>query len=626
MDTALTVDLVLILGLGVAAQWLAWRSRIPAIILLCVAGVLAGPVTGLLEPTQAFGALLRPVIGLCVAVILFEGGLNLRTQDLREAAVGVRRLVFLGGPLSWLLGAAAAHYVAGLSWPVSLVFGAILVVTGPTVIIPLLRQSALSRRTASYLRWEAIVNDPLGALIAVLVFQYFVFTGVDPGYHQVLLALGRALLTAAVLGFGLGYLLVRVFQRGYVPEYLKAPVLLALVLVAFTLSNRVQSEAGLLTVTVLGVAVGNLRLPSIDELRRFKEYISILLVSAVFILLAADLQPSVLAQLHWRALLLLAVMPLLVRPLAVLLATLGSDMGWRDRVLVAWIGPRGIVAVAVAGVFAPDMVAAGYGDARLLVPLVFALVFVTVLVHGLSLDRLGRLLGLAAERRDGLLVIGASPWTTDLCRALAEINVKVLLADSSWHRLRSARLAGIPVYFGEVLSERAQESLALNEIALLLAATSNDAYNALVCTSLGPELGTERVYQLPLYEGGDEAESVSMARTVRGRIAFDDRAMIDELLRRHYAGWQFQKTRLTEAYSYRDHLRQCHPEAFQILVVKADGDVVIHPAHSAGEPGTGDTVVHYGPPREATQRRAAAQEGVTGEGESQQPGPAGAGR
>ncbi|HYW90882.1 MAG TPA: sodium:proton antiporter [Gammaproteobacteria bacterium] len=598
MHTTLTIDLVLILALGVAAQWLAWRSRIPAIILLSLAGILVGPVTGMLRPEQAFGPLLRPVIGLCVAVILFEGGLNLRTRDLRGAAAGVRRLVFVGVPLSWLLGAAAARYVGGFSWPVSLVFGAILVVTGPTVIIPLLRQSALNRRTASYLRWEAILNDPLGALIAVLVFQYFVFTGVDPGYHQVLFALGRALLIAGALGFGLGYLLVRSFQRAYVPEYLKAPVLLGVVLVAFSLSNEVQAEAGLLTVTVLGIVVGNLGLPSIDELRRFKEYITILLVSAVFILLTADLQPSILGMLHWRALSLLIVMPLAVRPIAILMATAGSGMGWRDRLLVAWVGPRGIVAAAVAGVFAPDMVAAGYPDARLLVPVIFTLVFVTVLLHGLSLDRLARVLGLAATRRDGLLVVGASPWAIELCRVLGELDVKVVLADSSWHRLRGARLAGVPIWFGEVLSERAQESLALNEIALLLAATSNDAYNALVCNSLAPELGSEYVYQLPLYDTGEDTESRGVARTLRGRIAFDDRAVIDELLKRHYAGWQFRHTRLTEAFTYPDYLRQCHPDAFQVLVVGEGGEVAIHPAHNAGEPGEGDTVVHYSPPRE----------------------------
>jgi len=594
MDSPVTHQLVLLLALGVAAQWLAWRWHFPVIVLLSLAGLAAGPGLGWLNPQAMLGELLHPLIGLGVAVILFDGGLNLRAWELKTARAGVGRLTSVAALLSFTLGAGVAHWIGGLSWPVALVLGAILVVTGPTTIMPMLRHAGLNARTAAYLKWEAIINDPVGALLAVVIFQYFVFSGTDGDLLGALIALGLAGATAILLGMGSGYMTVEAFRRGYVPEYLKGPGLRAVVLAVCSASNAVQSEAGLLSVTLMGLTVGNLGLPSIDEMRRFKEYITILLVSGVFLLLTADLDPALLGALDWRLVALVAAMMLAVRPLAVLLAMLGSNVSWRDRLLLAWIAPRGIVAAAVAGVFAPEMAAAGYADAQLLVPVVFAMVFATVLANGLTLGWLARRLGLASSARQGVLIVGASPWTTELTRVLSELEVPVLLADSSWHRLRDARLAGLPVYFGEVLSERAEESLELSDIAVLLAATSNDAYNALVCNSLAPELRQENVYQLPM-DAADEGDPRGVARGVRGNIAFSETAVIDELLRRHHAGWSLRRTRLTERYSYEDHLRQCPQETLQLLTVAPDGTVtpgsVQHPVAARA----GDTVVWFAP-------------------------------
>lgn len=596
MVSHLVDTLVLVAVLGMAAQWLAWRLHLPAIVLLALVGLAAGPGSGWLKPSADLGTLLPVLVKLGVAVILFEGGLNLKLHELKTAATGVKRLVIVAGPLVWLLGSGAAHYVGGLSWPVSLVFGAITVVTGPTVITPLLRQAHLKRRPASYLKWEGIINDPIGALLAILIFQHFVFAHTGSSVAGELSGIGMAVALAVAVGVGGGWLLARVFVRGYVPEFLKSPVILAVALGVYSIANLAQEEAGLLATTVLGLVLANMRLPSIDELRRFKEYITIVLVSGVFILLTADLNPALLGHLHWRSALLLIAIVFLVRPLAVFIATLGTDMTWRERLLVGWTAPRGIVAAAVAGVFAPEMSAIGYPDAALLLPLVFALVLVTVFVHGFSLGWVARRLGLASTARNGVLIAGASPWSTALARLLVELKIPVLLVDRSWHRLRDARLDGVPVYFGEILSERAEESVELNEIGSLLAATDNDAYNALVCTRFAAELGRNRVFQLPMY-AADESDPRGVTRTLRGTIAFGEHAQYEELLRRAYQGWVFQKTRITENYTYADYVNELPREGIPILFLRGEETVLLLPATNPPEPKPEDVVVSFVPPR-----------------------------
>lgn len=599
-------SIALVIALGLIAQWVAWRVRLPAIVLLSVFGVLAGPVFGVLDPGADFGEFLRPVISLCVAVILFEGGLSLQFHELREAASGVRRLVYFGVPLAWAFGSLAAHLVGGLAWPVALTFGAIVVVTGPTVIIPMLRQAMLVRRTASYLKWEAIINDPIGALLAVLVFQYFIYSGAGGALDETLAGLARAIIVGGLLGTLPGWLMGRAFRHGAVPDFLKPPVTLALVLGVYVAANEAQHEAGLLAVTILGIMMGNMGLRSIQEMRRFKEYITILLVSAVFIVLTADLDRDIIARIDWRVAALIATVMFVVRPLTIWLSTLGAGMGWRDRLLLGWIAPRGIVAAAVGGVFGPSLAGAGYGDAELLVPLIFSLVFATVLAHGFTLGPIARALELAAQKRNRVLLVGASPWSSELARTLKALDVGVLLVDTSWHRLRAARLAGIPVFYGELLSENAEQSLELNDVGTLLALTSNDAYNALVCSAFANELSRDRTYQLPMYAADDD-DPRGLARTMRGEVAFDESAVYEALWSHLAAGWTFHKTTLTESYGWEEYLHEVADGTLHLMRVSADGNIDVHTPKRSFEPRTGDTVISFGPPKTASLKKTLSQ-------------------
>ena len=590
----LVLIIVGVVGLGVGAQWIAWRLRVPAIVLLAAAGVIAGPVLGLIDPSEEFGELLQPLISLCVAIILFEGGLSLRLQELKEAASGVRRLVYLGAPLAWMFASLSAHYIGGIEWAVSLVFGAIMVVTGPTVIMPMLRQSALQRRTASFLKWEGIVNDPIGALLAVLVFQYFVFTGSGSEWTEVLTGLGSAILSGLLFGGVGGWITARAFRAGLVPEYLKSPVMLGLVLVIYALSNLMQAEAGLLAVTIMGIVVANMDLPGIGDMRRFKEYITIMLVSVVFVLLTADLNIGSLTSIGWRGAALIAAIMFVTRPAAIMLATTGAKMSFRERLLVAWIAPRGIVAAATAGVLGAGLVDQGY-DAEILLPLVFAVIFATVFSHGLSINWLAARLGLASKQRDSVLIVGASPWSIELGTALADLKVNVLIADSSWHNLRAARLAGLSVFYGEILSEFAEESLEISHVRTVLAATSNDAYNSLVCTQIAPEIGQRRVFQLPL--GGDDDDPKIVARGNRGNIAFAKDAVFERLWRLYVRGWKFYKTKLSESYTYSDFLNDRPADSIEVAVLASETGVEFRSSQIEMEPNFGDTLVYFAPAR-----------------------------
>ncbi|AHM05733.1 Na(+):H(+) antiporter [Roseibacterium elongatum DSM 19469] len=559
--------LALVGVVGVGAQWLAWKLRLPGIVLMLAAGVMIGPVLGWFDPARDIGPLTQPLIALAVAVILFEGGLTLNLRSLSDAALGVRRLVFVGAPLGWLLSTLALRYGAGLSWESAAVFGGIMIVTGPTVIAPLLRQARLARRPAALLQWEAIVNDPIGALAAVLAFEVVLVlnTATTVGSAAGELALGVTV--ATVTGVAAGYGLARAFRHGQVPEHMKVPVLFVLLVGIFALSDSVLHESGLLAVTIMGLVIANAELPSYEELRRFKEHATILLVSGVFILLAASLDFSALGLLDWRAAIFVAAVVLVARPLTVLAALIGSGIPFREQLLVALTGPRGVVLVAVAGLFGERLVQLGVADAALIGPLAFVLVAATVVLHGFTLGPFAKALGLTAAGTPGVLIVGGSRWTTQLAEALTKAEVPVLIADANRGHLRRAREAGIATFFGDVLSEAAEHRIDFVGYATVIAATDNDAYNTLVATDLAPELGRENVFQVTREKS--EHTRHALPPTLGGR-AFADGATYREMELRVWQGWQFRLTGLTEEFTLEDW-RAKRPEAVLVAILSKSG-------------------------------------------------------
>ncbi len=579
-------------ALGVGAQWLAWKLRLPGIVLMLGAGLIVGPVLGLFDPARDIGPLLGPLISIAVAIILFEGGLSLDLRSLRDAATGVRRLVLIGAPLGWALSAAALHWVAGIGWATAAVFGGIMIVTGPTVIAPLLRQARLKRRPAQLLQWEAIVNDPVGALAAVLAFQVVLVNRSATGAGAAIghLALGTGV--ATLLGLAAGWGLTRAFRNGLVPEYMKVPVLFALLLGVFALSDSVLHESGLLAVTIMGLFIANADLPSFAELRRFKEHATVLLVSGVFILLAANMSMATLATIDWHAVAFVAVVIALARPVTVLVALAFSDVPWRERWLVALTGPRGVVLVAVAGLFGERLAALGIADGARVAPLAFALVAATVVLHGFTLAPLARVLGLSAGGPPGVLIVGGCPWSAALGELLQKLELPVLIVDPNRAHLRAARAAGLPVFSGDILSEAAEHTLDLVPYGMVITATDNDAYNTLVATDVAPEFGRENVFQLT--RAKDESRRHALPATLGGRRVSGDMTWSDANTRLR-EGWTFRATGLTDDFTLDDWLEK---NAEALIMAETDKNGVLRLLGEGDNPrgGAGSRIIAFVPP------------------------------
>jgi NhaP-type Na+/H+ or K+/H+ antiporter len=591
-DQALSIALIGIFGIG--AQWIAWRTGWPAIALMLAAGVISGPVLHLINPEHVFGELLEPMVSVAVALILFEGGLSLNFRELRKTDGAVTRLVLLGAPIGWILGAVACFYVAGLVWPVAILFAGILVVTGPTVVLPLLRQSNVAARPRAILKWEAIVNDPVGALLGVVTYEYLRRAGEGGSLASVIFALVAAAVVAGLIGWLAARALGWAFPRGHVPEYLKAPVLLVAVIGVFVLSNAIQQETGLLAVTIMGVALANMRLDSLRDIQPFKENVTVLLISGVFVILSASLDFEALRQFEWRFLAFLLVLMFLVRPATVLISLAFTKVPWNERLLVAWIAPRGIVAVAISGLFALRLDRLGYSDGSILVTLSFAVVVATILFHGFSIRPVARLLKVTGAAERGLLIVGATPFSLELATQLRQLEVPVTIADNSWQRLSPARHAGIPTYHGEILSEATDERLDLAQFQVLAATTDNEAYNALVCTEFAPEIGRDNVYQLG--DASNDEDPRALPESLRGRALFSAGHGVEDIIQREEQGWTFRKTRISEQFDFDAAKASLSEGGDMLLLLRKSGALRFFTHASRPTPQPGDTILTYVPP------------------------------
>ena len=615
-EQAILIAIVGILGIG--AQWLAWRTGWPAIVLMLIAGFAAGPVLGILDPQRVFGDLLQPMIAIGVALILFEGGLSLDFRELRHSGSAVWRLATIGVAVGWFLGAMAAHHIAGLSLPVAVLFGGILVVTGPTVVIPLLRQSTVQQRPASILKWEAIVNDPTGALCAVIAFEYFRLSSGGATLFEVVPPMIFAAIMAGLIGYGAAAAIAWSFPRGMVPEYLKVPVLLTTVISVFVLSNLIEHEAGLLAVTVMGVALANMNVSSLRSIHPFKENIAVLLVSGIFILLSASLEWSAIATMDPRTdeglrffAFLLALL-FVVRPVTILTSLLGSSIPWNERLFLAWIAPRGIVLVAISGLFALSLADIGYSDGENLIGLSFAVVVATILAHGFTIDPVARLLKVKGSTRPGLLIVGSTPWSIALAEEMRALKTPVLVVDSSWQRLAAARSKGLPFYHGEILNEATEHNLDLAPYQVLVAASDNEAYNTLVCNEFAHEIGRDKVYQLG--EASDEGDKHALPEALRGRALFESGYGVTEVNERQRLGWVFRKTKLSDEFDFADVQNTLPENAHMLLLLREGGKMRFFTHAAVPEPKAGDTIVSFCPPR-AVQQEGQQQEGQQQEGQ-----------
>ncbi|PIE21935.1 MAG: sodium:proton exchanger [Planctomycetota bacterium] len=600
--------LVLILGLAVGAQWLAAKIKLPALLLLMSLGLLLGPGSEvffgaggrIIDPEQLLGELWTPFLTLSVAIVLFEGGLTLDLKEAKYVGPALLRLLVSGMVVGFTSVTLLGIYVGGLSLGTASVLGAILVVTGPTVILPMLRAARIALRPAALLKWEGIVNDPFGGLLAFLALKLTLLSSEDGGGADAL-KLGLTFLGAAIaaglLGAMAGFVLARMLRRRQIPHELESLVLLASVCVVFVLTDAVHHECGLLGVTVMGVVLANVRDPSIEALRHFKEQVSTLLVGVLFIALSAHLTVDTIERMIGPPLLMVALILFVSRPLVGLFASMGTSLPWNERALICWIAPRGVVAAAVAGAFEPRLLDAGVEDAELLVPIVFGVIASTVLLHGLTIRPLARKLGLASHASNGILLVGASHWGIALGQALAKAGAFVILADTRFRRVSKARMEGLEVYYGDALAEDIALELPMERIAWIFAATDDDSYNSLVSLRYASDLGRQHALQLaaaerPPTERPTGEKGAKEQPSIKGTVPWDGPLSWSEITRRYWKGASFKVTTLSEDYPW-EQFREDQPEAFALFIL-VNG--ALEPVSSEKQPANGKLVYFTGMP------------------------------
>jgi len=590
-----------ILALGVLGQWLAWRLRLPAIVLLLVAGFAAGRFA---NPDDLIEAeLLLAFVSLSVAVILFEGGLSLQFHEVRETSRLVVRLVSAGLLTTWGLTAVAAHWLLAFDWPIAVLAGALLTVSGPTVIVPLLRHVRPERRIGSLVKWEGIVNDPIGAVLAALVFDAMLHGGLkglgDGAASLTLLNLMLTLLLGSVIGGLTAVVMVVALRRHWVPDFLQSAVFLAVVVVVFTLSNQLRHEAGLVSVTALGVALANQRRVTVKHVVEFKENLRVLLIAVLFVLLASRVPLSSLADVGWGGAAFVAALILVVRPVSVWLATLGTEIRPAERLFLCCIHPRGIVAAAVASLFALEIAsttkAAGLspelvGQAQQLVPVTFLVIIGTVTVYGLSIGPLSRWLELSRSNPQGILFAGASTVVREIALAVQNEGFQVLLVDTNQWNTSRARMAGLATCYANIGSEYVRNELDLGDIGRLLAMTPNDEVNALAALNFAEDFSRAGVYQLATPASSSERTEPLSAHH-RGRVLFGEEVTFDLLARRFAAGAEVKASLLTDDYGYDEFVGRYGESAILLFVVEESGNLAVCTAEQPTAPKPGQKVI-----------------------------------
>ncbi|HLS45439.1 MAG TPA: sodium:proton antiporter [Ornithinicoccus sp.] len=578
------VYLGVVLVVAALGQWFAWAVKVPSILVLLILGFVGGLVV---TPDEVLGRdVLFAGVSLAVGIILFEGSLSLRLADVRDLGRPVIRLCTVTVVIAWAL-ITLAGWAVGLDFQLALLVGAILVVTGPTVINPILRQLRPTRRVSSLLRWEGIVVDPIGAVLAVLVYQAVLVGNREDAFGTALLTLGKSVGIAVVLSLALAALLTQVMQRHLVPDYLHGTLFLAVAAGALVGSNMIQPESGLLTVTVLGVVLGNVPGLHLEHVQEFYEHLQVLLVGVLFVILAGRVSPSQVMNVMPMALLFVLLLMVVVRPVSIWVGLLGTETTRQERTLLSGMAPRGIVAAAVTSIFALELehaadVAGGSRsqaleqlaeEAEAMVPMVFVTIVVTVSVYGLGVGRLAERLGLATPNPHGVVFAGAQEWVRQAAKALGELKVPTIVVSQDAGQLSRARMDGVRTERTNILSEYAVSHLDLAGIGTFIAATPDDGTNTTASGEFIHTLGRANVFQLRRADSGSDEKKKQPERAatldrLSARAPFRPSATHEQLEELVGQGMTVRRTELTEAFTLDDYLAR-NPEA--VLLFTHDG-------------------------------------------------------
>ncbi len=505
------LELAGIIILGILAQWVAWKFKIPAILPLILIGLLVGPVATLF--TNDGTKLIQPIwngkeglfpgeslfyfVSLAIGIILFEGGLTLRRSEILNVGPVILKLITVAVAVTFFGAGIAAHFIFDLTWPISFLFSSLIIVTGPTVITPILRNIPLKKDVSAVLKWEGILIDPIGALVAVLVFEFIRVGGGEEFTITALIEFGKIVLFGFTFGFAFAHGLAFSIKRKIIPHYLLNVVTLAAVLGVFVVSDILAHESGLLSVVIMGMVLGNINLPNLNEILYFKESLSVLLISILFILLAANINiEDLMLVYNWKAIVLFAVVVFLIRPLGVLLSSVNSGLKTNEKLFISWVGPRGIVAAGIASLFGLKLTKIGESGAEYITPLVFMIVLGTVLLNATTARYFAKLVGVFLKTSEGILIIGASKISRLIGVYLKNNNRHVVLVDNNRSNINKAKELGLEALEGNIYGDRLTNNIELNDVGYLMALTGNSDINKYAIEKFKGQFGEHGAFRL----------------------------------------------------------------------------------------------------------------------------------
>lgn len=505
------IELAGVIILGIIAQWLAWKLKLPAILPLILVGIVVGPVSTLItsdgskwiEPVWNghkglfAGETLFYFVSLAISIILFEGGLTLKRKEFMTVGSAIVKLITIGSLVTFVGAGVAVHYIIGLSWSVSLLFSSLIIVTGPTVIAPILRNIRLKRDVSVVLKWEGILIDPIGALVAVLVFEFISIENTGHYTQTALLEFGKIVLFGFTFGFTFAHALNFIIKQNLVPKYLLNVFTLAFVLGVFVLSDSFAHESGLLSVVVMGMVLGNIDVPHLKEILDFKESLSVLLISILFILLSANMNVEDFNLIsNWKTLALFGIIILVVRPIGVFLSTRKSSLKFTEKVFISWVGPRGIVAAGIASLFGLKLVAKGEPGAEYITPLVFVIVLGTVLLNATTARFMARVLGVYMRSTKGVLIVGASEISRIIAKYLEDRNRSVMLIDNNTDKIALARKMGLNAEVVDVFVDDVADEIEYSDMGYMLALTGSKKVNTLAIEKFQNRIDSTAAFRL----------------------------------------------------------------------------------------------------------------------------------
>ena len=585
------VELAGIIILGILAQWFAWRLKLPAILPLILIGLLVGPIASMY--TEDGHKLIEPVwngekglfpgdslyyfVSLAISIILFEGGLTLKRSEIRNVGPVITKLITLGSLVTFFGAGIATHYIFELSWQISFLFSALIIVTGPTVITPILRNIPLKKDVSAVLKWEGILIDPIGALAAVLVFE-FISVGEGKAYTiTALIEFGKILLFGFTFGFTFAHALTFLIKKNFIPHYLLNVASLSTVLLVFVMSDAFAHESGLLAVVVMGMVMGNTDLPNIKELLYFKESLSILLISILFILLAANINMSDLELIfNWKTALLFAIIVFIIRPLGVFLSAMKSNLKFNEKLFIGWVGPRGIVAAGIASLFGSKLLQNGEPGAEYITPLVFMIVLGTVVLNATTARLFAKIVGVFLTKSEGIIIIGASKLSRLIGEYLQKNNRHVVLVDSNQNNVDKAKKLGLEAFTANIYSDTLSDNIELNTVGYLMALTGNSDINTYAVNKFGKQFGENGSFRLVNTDELNDPEN----NPKEGLFSHtDDFIKLTEAVRKHPIIHEIDLND-TEHYEGLIEMTKADHDIVPLFLKNPDGEVEIIPAFS----------------------------------------------